>query len=199
LPQVRSSDFCWDDTALKSNSTQNLTLKRTSSPDVSFSVPSLKVPTSAMVPAADRNTSIGTVKLRVVAVDDNAEFLREFTGLLRTEFEVVATAVEGESALECIRRYRPDVVVLDLEMPRLNGIQVTQQLAADPLSPAVVICSVEDDPEIVDAALKAGALRYVVKSRIREDLIAAVKSADAQSFISRGKTSIAMAGEHAQT
>jgi DNA-binding NarL/FixJ family response regulator len=125
------------------------------------------------------------MKLRVVAVDDNAAFLREFTWLLGTEFDVVATAADGESALDCIRRYRPDVVVLDLEMPRLNGIEVTKELAADPMSPAVVICSVEGDPEIVDAARHAGALSYVVKARIREDLIAAVKSAaDGQSFIS---------------
>jgi DNA-binding NarL/FixJ family response regulator len=138
-----------------------------------------------MVPGADPNTTIRTMKLRVVAVDDNAAFLREFTGILGTEFDVVATAVDGESALECVRRYRPDVVVLDLEMPRLNGIQVTKELAADPMSPAVVICSVEDDPEIIDAARQAGALGYVVKARIREDLIAAVKSAArGQSFVS---------------
>jgi DNA-binding NarL/FixJ family response regulator len=130
-----------------------------------------------MVPGADRNVTIRTVKLRVVAVDDNAAFLREFTGLLGTEFDVVGTAADGESALECIRRCRPDVVVLDLEMPGLNGMQVTKKLAADPLSPAVVICSVEDDPEIIEAVRQAGALGYVVKSRIREDLIAALKSA----------------------
>ena len=48
---------------------------------------------------------------------------------------VVATAADGESALDCIRRYRPDVVVLDLEMRRLNGIEVTKELAADPHEP----------------------------------------------------------------
>jgi DNA-binding NarL/FixJ family response regulator len=125
------------------------------------------------------------MKLRVVAVDDNAAFLRESTLLLGNEFDVVATAVDGESALECIRRCRPDVVVLDLEMPGLNGIQVTRQLDAYPGSPAVVICSVENDPEIIDAARQAGALGYVVKTRIHDDLIAAVKSAAyGQSFVS---------------
>jgi CheY-like chemotaxis protein len=189
-PQGRYSDLCWDDTVLKSNLTRNLTLGRAPSRDIDLreldlSATSLKVSPFVMVPGADRNTTIGTMRLRVVAVDDNAAFLREFTGLLGTEFEVVATAADGESTLECIRRYRPDVVVLDLEMPRLNGIQVAKELATDPMSPAVVICSVEDDPEIVDAARQAGALGYVIKARIREDLIAAVKSAArGQSFVS---------------
>jgi DNA-binding NarL/FixJ family response regulator len=138
-----------------------------------------------MVPGAEQNPKIKTMKLRVVAVDDNPAFLDEFTGLLGTEFDVVGTGTDGESALECVRRCRPDVAVLDLQMPGRNGIQVTRELATYPASPAVVICSVDDDPEIVDAARQAGALGYVVKARIREDLIAAVKSAArGQSFVS---------------
>lgn len=169
---------------MKSNLTRTLTLGLAPSRYLSFL--SLKEPTSVVVPGAGRDTTIRTTKLRVVAVDDNAAFLRESTRLLGTEFDVVATAADGESALECIRRYRPDVVVLDLEMPRLNGIQVTRELATDRMSPAVVICSVEDDPEIIEAARQAGALGYVVKARIREDLIAAVKSAArGQSSLSR--------------
>jgi len=98
----------------------------------------------------------------------------------------VAAAADGRSALECIRRCQPDVVVLDLEMPGLNGIQITRELCEHPPSPAVVICSVENDLEIIEAARGAGALGYVVKARIGEDLIAAVKSAArGESFVSR--------------
>jgi DNA-binding NarL/FixJ family response regulator len=125
------------------------------------------------------------MKLRIVVADDNAAFLREFSLLLESEFDVVATAADGRTALECIRRCRPDVVVLDLEMSGLNGIQVARELAGHPPSPAVVICSVESDPEIVEAARQAGALGYVFKARIREDLIVAVKSvARGQSVVS---------------
>jgi CheY-like chemotaxis protein len=60
------------------------------------------------------------MKLRIVVADDNAAFLREFTLLLGSEFDVVATAADGKTALECIRRCRPDVAVLDLEMPGLR-------------------------------------------------------------------------------
>jgi DNA-binding NarL/FixJ family response regulator len=125
------------------------------------------------------------MKLHIVVVDDNPAFLAKLVSVLATEFEVVATALDGKSALECIRLYQPNAVVLDLAMPDFNGIEVTKQLTKHPPSPAVVICSMEDDPEIVEAARRAGALGYVFKARIAKDLIAAVKSvASGQSFVS---------------
>jgi DNA-binding NarL/FixJ family response regulator len=114
-------------------------------------------------------------RLRIIVADDNPAFLRELTSLLAHEFDVVATAANGRSALDLIRRYKPDLVVLDLGMPLLNGIEVTRELAKH--SPPVVICSVETDPEVVEAAQQAGALAYVFKVRIEKDLILAVKSA----------------------
>jgi DNA-binding NarL/FixJ family response regulator len=114
-------------------------------------------------------------RLRIIVADDNPAFLRELTSLLAPEFDVVATAANGRSALDLIRRYKPDLVVLDLGMPLLNGIEVTRELAKH--SPPVVICSVETDPEVVEAAQRAGALAYVFKVRIEKDLILAVKSA----------------------
>jgi DNA-binding NarL/FixJ family response regulator len=125
------------------------------------------------------------MKLRVVVADDNSDVRRRFVSLLEKEFDVVATAENGQSALECIRSYRPDVVVLDLQMPILNGIEVARELANLTPTPAIVICSVEDDPEFVQAAQEAGALGYVFKIRMAQDLIAAVKSvARGQSFVS---------------
>jgi two-component system response regulator DegU len=125
------------------------------------------------------------MKLRVVVADDHPGFLDKLTLALELEFDVVATAVDGKSALECVRRCQPDVVVLDLEMPGLNGLDVTKELAKHPSSPAVVICSVEADPEIIEAARHAGALGYVFKKRIAKELVVAVKSvARGQSFVS---------------
>jgi len=125
------------------------------------------------------------MKLRLVVVDDSASFLDEFTSVLSREFDVVATAMDGKSALEIIRRCQPDVVILDLEMPLLNGIEVTMELAKHLPSPAIVICSVESDPEVVEAAREAGALGYVFKARITKDLVEAVKSvARGRSFVS---------------
>src|ERR1700747_2156344 len=125
------------------------------------------------------------MKLRIVVADDNATFLARLVSVLATEFDVVATAADGRSALEGIRLCQPNVVLLDLEMPGLNGIEVTRELAKSPSSPAVVICSVETDLELIEAARPGGALGYVFKPRVDEDLIVALKSvADGQSFVS---------------
>lgn len=78
-----------------------------------------------------------------------------------------------------------NLVVLDLGMPVLSGMDVMRKLAKH--SPSVVICSVETDSEIVEAALQAGALGYVSKMRMEKDLIWAVKSAlQGKRFVSPG-------------
>src|ERR1700747_3744515 len=114
---------------------------------------------------------------RIMVVDDSVLFLQELVSLLATEFDVVATAGDGKSALDLIKRYQPDLVVLDLEMPELDGIEVTKELAKNPQSPPVVICTVETDPDVVEAARQEGALAYVFKIRIHKDLILAIKLA----------------------
>ena len=114
---------------------------------------------------------------KVVVADDNPAFLRQLVSLLEAEFDVVSTAENGQLALACVRCYDPDILVLDLEMPVLNGIEVTRELKKLGPNPAVVICSVESDLEVVEAAQRAGAIGYVFKARMAEDLLIAVKSA----------------------
>jgi len=125
-------------------------------------------------------------RVRVIVADDNPPFLRKLGSLLATEFDVVATAGDGKLALDLVRQHKPDLVVLDIQMPELNGIEVARKLNAFAQSTGVVICSVETDPEIVEAALQAGALAYVVKARIETDLILAAKSVlQRQVFLSQ--------------
>jgi len=124
-------------------------------------------------------------RIRALIADDNPALLARLVSLLETEFDVVCTAENGQMALECARRYQPDIAVLDLEMPFLNGIEVTLKLKKLAPSVRVVICSVETDAEIVEAARQAGALGYVFKKHMTRDLIVAVRSAACgQSFIS---------------
>jgi DNA-binding NarL/FixJ family response regulator len=113
---------------------------------------------------------------RLLVADDHPAFLKKLVSLLTTKFDVVATAADGNSALDLIRRYVPDLAVLDLDMPGLNGIEVTRELAKSSKDPPVLICSVTTDADVVDAARQAGALAYVFKTRIEQDLILAVKS-----------------------
>ena len=116
------------------------------------------------------------MKLRIIVADDNPKMLDQVVLLLRDEFEVVATAADGGSARECIQRYKPDVAVLDLVMPKINGIELAREMCRNGNSTPVIICSVENDPEAIEAARSAGALGYVFKPRMARDLIAAVKS-----------------------
>jgi DNA-binding NarL/FixJ family response regulator len=126
------------------------------------------------------------MKLRIVVADDSPSFLEKLVSILEVEFDVIKTAMDGKSSLEMIINCQPDVVVLDLEMPGLNGIEIARELMKYSPRPAIVICSVENDLEVVDAALKAGALGYVFKARAARDLIAAVNSvARGQSFVSK--------------
>jgi DNA-binding NarL/FixJ family response regulator len=113
---------------------------------------------------------------RLLVADDHPAFLKKLVSLLTTKFDVVATAADGNSALDLIRRYVPDLAVLDLDMPGLNGIEVTRELAKSSKDPPVLICSVTTDADVVEAARQAGALGYVFKTRIKQDLILAVKS-----------------------
>lgn len=125
------------------------------------------------------------MKLKIVVVDDYPVVLSQLVSLLETEFEVVATAENGLLAFESIRLLTPDVVVADLAMPILNGVELTKELKKLSSYPAVVICSVENDPEIVEATRQAGALGYVFKVRMTRDLITAVKlAAQGKSFVS---------------
>jgi DNA-binding NarL/FixJ family response regulator len=116
------------------------------------------------------------VKLRIVVAERDPDFLREFVSILSPEFEIIATVVDGESAVRSIRHCRPDIAILDLEMQGINGIEVTKRVMCCPPYPAVVICSLESDPEIVEAALQAGALGYILKARTATDLTPAVKA-----------------------
>lgn len=97
--------------------------------------------------------------------------------LLDGRFHIVATAACGKSAMEAIRRWKPDIALVDLNMPGLNGIEVTRESAKDPFGPRVVICSAESDPEVIQAAREAGAVACVTKSRLEADLIPALNSA----------------------
>jgi two-component system nitrate/nitrite response regulator NarL len=125
------------------------------------------------------------MKLRIAIADDNSAFLQELVSMLSTDFAIVATAADGGSALDAVRRLQPDVVVLDLSMPVLNGIEVTRELVKNGSHSAVVICSIETDPEIVEAAQQAGALGYVFKTMIESDLITAINAVgQGQSFVS---------------
>jgi DNA-binding NarL/FixJ family response regulator len=112
---------------------------------------------------------------RVVVADDMPEMLESVTQLLRRDFDIVGSAQNGEEAIEAAALLNPDLVVLDISMPILNGIQVASLLRESGCRAKVIFLTVHEDQDYVDAAFSVGASGYVFKSRVATDLIPAVE------------------------
>jgi DNA-binding NarL/FixJ family response regulator len=120
----------------------------------------------------------GTVtRHRLVIADDHAAMLGCVQELLEREFEIVATASDGRSAVDLAQRLQPDAVVLDIEMPVLNGLEAAAELATLTPSPRVVFLTVSADPAYRRAAIEMGAAGYVLKSRMASRLVPALYEA----------------------
>ncbi len=114
--------------------------------------------------------------MRLLLVDDHEVVRRGVRSLLfeRTDYEVCGEAVDGHDAVEKARDLKPDVVVMDVSMPRLNGLEATRLIRSALPACEVVVLSQHDSPEMVRQALKAGARAYVVKSSVSKDLFTAL-------------------------
>jgi NarL family two-component system response regulator LiaR len=114
--------------------------------------------------------------IRVLLVDDHAVVRKGMRALLERELgvEVVGEAEDGEEAVHVADRLRPDVILMDLEMPRLNGIEATRQISASRAESRVVVLTSHAADEDVFPALKAGALGYLLKHSAPEDVVQAI-------------------------
>jgi DNA-binding NarL/FixJ family response regulator len=125
------------------------------------------------------------VRARVLLADDHQDFLAATAGLLEPEFDVVETVGNGQTLVEEVPRLDPDLLVVDIAMPVMNGIEAARQLRAAGSRAKIVFLTVHADEDYVRAALTAGGLGYVVKSRLASDLIVALKEAlEGRSFVS---------------
>jgi len=126
---------------------------------------------------------------RVLIADDQALVRAGFRKLLETapDIEVVGEAADGREAVDQARRLLPSLVLMDIRMPRLDGIEATRRLTADRQAPRVLILTTFGLDEYVYAALRAGASGFMLKDAPPEDLLAAVE------IIARGDALIAPA------
>jgi DNA-binding NarL/FixJ family response regulator len=118
--------------------------------------------------------------VRVLLADDETLVRAGLRMILEAEpgIEVVAEAADGVDAITMCRELRPDVALVDIRMPRLDGIQAARRIAADPdLRTAVVMLTTFDADEHVVEALRSGATGFLLKSMPREQLVAAVRTA----------------------
>jgi DNA-binding NarL/FixJ family response regulator len=117
--------------------------------------------------------------LTVLIADDNGLFVRALEGLLESEesVRVIARAENGETAAHLAAELRPDVVLMDLSMPQLNGFEATTRILEEAPGTAIVVLTGSNDPDDVERARTAGAASYVTKDRILAELVAAIRSA----------------------
>ena len=101
---------------------------------------------------------------------------------LETEYSVVGAVGDGQEMLDAESRFNPDIVILDISMPVMNGIEAAAQLKRRASKAKIIFFTVHEEPEFLAAALAAGALGYVIKSRLAKDLRLAVKEAIAGRF-----------------
>jgi DNA-binding NarL/FixJ family response regulator len=115
--------------------------------------------------------------MRVLLADDHRGLLEVVRSLLKTEVEVVGCVDNGESLFEAAMELHPDVIVTDISMPRLSGLEAVDRLRESGCSSKVVFLTAHSDPDFVSAGLKTGALAYVLKSSMVTDLVFAIQEA----------------------
>lgn len=124
-------------------------------------------------------------RCRLVVADDHQSILDTVVQILEPEFAVVATVRDGGALLEAVVRLDPDVVVLDVAMPVLNGLEVARRLKERHVRAKVVFLSVHNDEDFVREALAGGASGYVVKANMAVELPHAIHEAlRGRTFIS---------------
>jgi len=115
--------------------------------------------------------------LRVLLADDHKAMLERVKRLLDSEFEVVGAVDNGQALVDSATELNPDVLVVDISMPVLNGIDAVRQIRKLGSKARVIFLTVHEDPDMVPACFDAGALGFVVKSRLASDLIPAIQFA----------------------
>ena len=113
----------------------------------------------------------------MVLADDHHSVVARVRETLGDEFEVIGTAENGNQALDAVLRLDADVLVVDISMPVLNGLEAAKRLQKANCRARVVFLTIHEDPDFVAAAFAAGASAYVIKSRITADLIPAIHEA----------------------
>ncbi len=116
--------------------------------------------------------------VRILIADDHEEVRRGVRSLLgsRMDWDVCGEAVDGQDAIRKAKELKPDVVLLDISMPHLNGLEAARVIRKETPESEILILSQYDASEMVQAALEAGARGFVAKSDVFRDLLAAVEA-----------------------
>ncbi len=115
--------------------------------------------------------------MRILLADDHPQLLERVNALVRSSFDVVGTAHNGKELIDEAKRLDPDVIVTDIVMPVLTGIEAAHQLHEAGCRAKFVFLTVHSEDEFIRACMEEGGMGYVVKSRMGMDLIPAINAA----------------------
>ena len=117
-------------------------------------------------------------KIRIMVVDDHFVVRMGLAGSINLESDmtVVAEASTGEQAIEQLRQHHPDIVLMDLRLPGMSGIEATRLISKESANAAVIILSTHDSEEDIYQAIQAGARSYLIKTAAREELIKTIRA-----------------------
>ena len=111
---------------------------------------------------------------RVLIADDHPDLVKAMTRVLALDYEVVGVVADGGAVLEAAQRLRPDVIVLDLNLPNVNGLDACRQVTQVMPDTKVIVFTAMDDPHLRQRALEAGASAFVCKVAGDCDLLATI-------------------------
>jgi DNA-binding NarL/FixJ family response regulator len=115
-------------------------------------------------------------QFRIVLADDHEDLLQEIRALLTPDFEVVNTVTDGLALIDTVRELKPDLVVSDIKMPRMSGIEACRRIIQEDLCSAAILLTMYNEAQLVREALGAGIRGYLLKVNAGEELIPAVRS-----------------------
>src|SRR5437660_1721664 len=126
--------------------------------------------------------------LRILVADDHELVRRGLCGLLKSHagWDVCAEAVDGREAVHKVNQLKPDVVILDIGMPNLNGLTAARQISRNDPHQKILILTFDDSEQIVQGVLQAGARGFVLKSDAARDLVAAVEAVEHKGSVLAG-------------
>ena len=123
--------------------------------------------------------------MRILLADDHRKLLELLRDLLEPTFDVVGSVEDGESLVRAAGKLQPDVIITDISMPKLNGLEAIDRLRKSGSYSKIIFLTAHADPDFAQAALRTGALGYVIKHRINSDLLVAIGQAIAgHTFVS---------------
>jgi DNA-binding NarL/FixJ family response regulator len=112
---------------------------------------------------------------RILLADDHTMFAQGLQSLLEDEFELVGTVADGQALVETAHQHDPDVIVVDISMPRLNGFDAVRQLKKEGISARIIFLTMHMDDSLIAEAFRCGASGYVLKHSAGEDLVSAIR------------------------